>query len=106
LECVRYSDVIPSNGLLPLTRSQQAAIAKNPNLAEAFRGAAIDDAVKAAAQNRPEPKHLFAAGKGIYGPDFVDAANGIWYDITTPAGFMSHLNKYSDMGAGVGLFTK
>ncbi|MBV8325494.1 RHS repeat-associated core domain-containing protein, partial [Chryseobacterium sp.] len=77
------------------TPKQVRAIQRNPNLRAAFRGNRIDVKARDAIEKDPALQHL----KSNYskGPDFVDPKTGKWWDMTTPAQWQKHVNKY---GAG------
>jgi RHS repeat-associated protein len=94
------------SGAIAMSASQARAAAANPGLEAAFRGSVIDKAAKAAVQKDQSLSHLWVTGQGSYGPDFADLESGIWWDITTPGQFQQHLNSYSNLGTGIGLFTK
>ena len=103
------------NGKLPLSARQRRAIERNPNLEHAFRGTAIDKAVKDAVGKNPIDPGLQTTGPFKYGPDFHIDINGqkTWWDMTTPGQWKGH-GKYTidngpgkpSFGDGIPLYTK
>jgi hypothetical protein len=94
------------SGVIGLSRAQQAR-ATTPAAEARFRGAVIDDAVKAAVRKDPHLKDLWISEKGFYGPDFFHPGSRVWWDITTRGQWQSHLSSYtSKFGQGIGLFTR
>lgn len=92
-------------GMVGPSYAQARAAASNPNLWHAYRGNVIEDIAKDSVQNDQALSHLMVTPRGLYGPDFLDF-NGYWYDITTPRQFQMHLDKYVNLGTGIGLFTR
>jgi hypothetical protein len=57
-------------------------------------------------------ENLFAAGAGLYGPDWINvqtrrsrpAEEADWFDLTTPRGWGKHVKKYRDtFGKGIAI---
>lgn len=78
------------------TPRQLAAIKRNPALRPAYRGNRIDVMARDLIKNDPALKML----KSNYtrGADFVDPLTGSWWDMTTPAQWQNHVNKYGPGG--------
>ncbi len=77
------------------TTKQLQAVQRNPNLKPAFRGNRIDVRARGYVKNDPLLQHLNSNYRK--GADFVDPQTGKWWDMTTPAQWQNHVNKY---GAG------
>ena len=87
---------VDSLGMAAFTARQQRALVSYPNLQAAFRGSAIDRRVRAAAQNDTFLRTL--QGRSNRGPDFIDSYSGSWWDMTTPAQWPAHVQKYGSGG--------
>jgi hypothetical protein len=88
------------------TPNQAAALAENPNLGAAFRGSQIDTFFKESVSADANLSHLQITPRFKFGPDIFDPVNNVWYDVTTPAQWLSHALKYTPgFGHGVPLFT-
>lgn len=83
-------------GNAALTPKQLRASLKNPNLRAAYRGNRIDVRARRIIENDPTLQHL----KSNYrkGADFVDPNTGQWWDMTTPAQWQKHVEKYGKGG--------
>lgn len=87
------------------TPNQAAALVKNPNLEAAFRGTQIDTFFKESVSADANLSNLQITPRIRFGPDVFDPANKVWYDVTTPAQWQSHVLKYNPgFGQGVPLF--
>jgi RHS repeat-associated protein len=91
-EATEYVDNL---GMAAYTPRQQAAMAKNPNLAPAYRGSAIDRRFKLLTELDPDLTHVQTSKPFQFMPDVVDPASGQWWDLTTAGQWQAHLNKYT-----------
>jgi RHS repeat-associated protein len=86
------------------TPAQTARIATNPNMEAAFRGERIDTFFKQAVENDPTLQHLSITPRFQFGPDVFDPNTATWWDVTTPAQWGAHVEKYSgQFGTGIPL---
>ncbi len=83
-------------GMAAFTGPQQRALVKHPNLEAAFRGNRIDKRVRDEVRVDPFLRHL--QGRPNRGADFIDPATGNWWDMTTPAQWPAHVQKYGPGG--------
>ncbi len=92
----RASKEIDALGNAALTPKQLKASIANPNLRAAYRGNRIDVRARRIIENDPTLQHL----KSNYrkGADFVDPKTGQWWDMTTPAQWQKHVDKYGKGG--------
>jgi len=88
------------------TANQAAALEENPGLAAAFRGTQIDTYFKQFVTDDPELQDLVVTPRFKFGPDVFNPETQQWWDVTTPAQWSKHVDKYSLFGDGTPLFTK
>ena len=88
------------------TDPQQLALADNPGLEAAFRGSQIDTYFKQYVAEDPDLADLQLTPRFKFGPDVFDPATQQWWDVTTPAQWQQHVEKYWLFGDGTPLFTK
>ncbi|RPJ87305.1 MAG: RHS repeat protein [Acidobacteria bacterium] len=87
---------VDSLGDAAFTPRQRAAIQRHPWLRKMYRGSAIE--VKVRVDIRGDPLLQGLKGNPSYGPDFVDAGTGVWWDITTQGQWQAHVGKYGQGG--------
>lgn len=88
------------------TEAQAEALVKNPELEAAFRGDRIDAFFKETVGQDPALQHLELTPRFKFGPDVFDPATQRWWDVTTPAQWEAHTQKYWLFGDGTPLLTK
>jgi RHS repeat-associated protein len=88
------------------TARQMASLEGNPGLAAAHRGTQIDTFFKESVSLDSRLSHLDLTGRYKFGPDVFDPAAQRWWDVTTPAQWDAHVQKYSLFGDGTPLFTQ
>jgi RHS repeat-associated protein len=83
-----------------LTSRQAAAAQARPGLAKAMRGNAVDAKLKQLVANDPISRALRIqiAPRFKSKPDFFINAGEIWWDLTTPRAWPSHITKYPGKG--------
>jgi hypothetical protein len=90
------------NGLTP---RQQKRLETNPELKAAFRGERIHTHFADCVGRDKSLRHLRLIPRFVYGPDVFDPVKGVWYDVTTPKDWPTHVNKYQNkFGTGTSLF--
>jgi len=87
---------VDAAGINALSPAQRQAVANYPSLLPAYRGSAIDSVVRR--QVEIDPRLNWLQGRPNRGPDFIDPRTGQWWDMTTPAQWPGHLNRYGDGG--------
>ncbi|MDF3059387.1 MAG: hypothetical protein K0R17_3602 [Rariglobus sp.] len=87
---------VDSLGMRAFTPKQAAAIQRNPNLQPAFRGNRID--VRTRAYVRQDPFLRSLQSNYTRGPDFRQTRTNLWWDMTTPAQWPAHVQKYGNGG--------
>jgi hypothetical protein len=71
----------------------------------AHRGERIDSFAKETIGKDENLQHLVITPRFGFGPDIYDPINKVWYDITTPGQWASHVRKYTrEFGQGTPLF--
>lgn len=92
----RAANEVDELGDAAFTVKQLQAIQRNPNLRAMYRGNRIDVRARGYITNDPTLKHL----KSNYtnGADFVNPRTGQWWDMTTPAQWQKHVDKYGNGG--------
>jgi hypothetical protein len=88
------TQIVDAKGAAAYTPKQLNAIAANPNLQPAFRGAAIDAEFKRLIVSDPGLTHLQTAERFQFMPDVVDPLTGRWWDLTTSEQWQRHLDRY------------
>jgi hypothetical protein len=83
-------------GARAFTPRQLAAMQRNPNLQSPFRGNRIDVRTRSYVEQDPFLRNL--QSNYTRGPDFRDLRTGDWWDITTPAQWPAHVQKYGPGG--------
>jgi hypothetical protein len=93
---------VDAGGLSSLTGPQQAALARLPELFDAFRGNRIDVLARRAILSDERLSPLFDSGRlrSMYrsGPDFLEPATGRWWDMTTLGQWTGHADQYGPGG--------
>lgn len=79
-----------------ITNKQLNAIFRNPNMRAMYRGNRID--VRARQYIKDDPLLKFLDSNYTRGADFVDPATKKWWDMTTPAQWQKHVDKYGSGG--------
>jgi len=85
------------------TQRQLNAMLKRPQLEAAFRGERIDFYFREAVMADSRLGHVQMTPRFKFGPDVFDAANGVWWDVTTMRDLGRHATKYARFGDGIGL---
>jgi RHS repeat-associated protein len=86
-----------------LTKAQELAVEKSPKLYPMFRGERIDTFAKEIVLRDTRLKTLKVTARFKGGPDFVDVARGVWYDVTTAGQWAAHELRYAPWGEGIPL---
>lgn len=89
-------------GVIPASQKELANLA-NPRVSAATRGTLIDRQAKAYIDGDSSLSHLMTTPAGHYGPDVLGSASGRWWDFTTQAQWPAHMDRYADLGSGIGL---
>jgi hypothetical protein len=88
-----------------LTPSQRESLKYYPFFEAAHRGERIDSFAKETIARDENLQHLVITPRFGFGPDIYDPINKVWYDITTPGQWASHVRKYTrEFGQGTPLF--
>ncbi len=92
----RAAQEVDALGNAAFTTRQLQAIQRNSNLRAMYRGNRIDVRARGYINNDPAFRHL--RSNYSRGADFVDPSTGRWWDMTTPAQWQNHVNKYGSGG--------
>jgi RHS repeat-associated protein len=88
-------------GLTPL---QRLAVKLRPRMEPAFRGERIDFFFRQSLMTETRlPPTIEMTPRFRKGPDLFDATNKVWWDLTTPEAWPSHVTRYQQWGRGVPL---
>jgi hypothetical protein len=87
-------DTLPKSQVY--TPAQLRAMARNPNLAEAYRGNRIDVRARTYVGSDESLAHL--QSNYTRGADFVDPKTGRWWDMTTQKQWHKHIQTYGPNG--------
>ncbi len=85
-----------------LTSAQEAALLKNPHMLPAFRGSRVDQFAKDTIMQDIDLADIVTAPDFFAEPDILSSILPEWFDITTRAAWVAHIQRYqSRYGLGV-----